>query len=157
MGIMKLPKPSRVGNLKYWNGLLKLSSGNMFFSSRHFVKVRYFIGLIGVVVLFAGDVFAQYVCEGNCVNGNGFKKAQGSTAYMKGKFKEGVLTEGTVSFPNGDMFVGKFRDNFLEEGFKFFHTGRQMEGSFYQNILVVGKITEPDGSSRIIKLRRNGK
>tara|TARA_B100000686_G_C16785644_1_gene975051 strand:+ start:649 stop:1014 length:366 start_codon:yes stop_codon:yes gene_type:complete len=121
------------------------------------MKVKYLIGLIGVMALFADHGFAQYVCEGDCVNGNGLKKVQGSTAYMKGKFKGGVLMEGTVSFANGDVFVGKFKDNFLKEGSKFFHTGKRIEGSFYQNILVEGKITELDGSSRIIKLRRNGK
>ena len=120
------------------------------------MKVKSLIGLIGVLVFFASDVYAQYVCEGDCVNGYGLKKVQGSTSHMKGKFKDGVLVEGTVAFSNGDVFAGKFKDNFLEKGSKLFHTGKRMEGSFYQNILVDGKITEPDGSSRIIKLKRMG-
>mgnify|MGYP001162366065 CR=1 FL=1 len=49
-------------------------------------------------VLFAGDVFSQYICEGDCINGYGIKKVEKNTAHMKGQFVEGILREGTVVF-----------------------------------------------------------
>ena len=109
-----------------------------------------------ILTFLYGNVFAQYICEGDCVNGYGVKKVEGSKAYMEGRFSEGVLQEGTVAFPNGDLFTGKFSDNFLKEGSKLLHNGKKLEGKFFKNVLVEGTITEPDGASRRIRMKSLG-
>ena len=120
------------------------------------MKVKSILTLTSVLVVFSSNLFAQYVCEGECVNGYGLKKSIEQKAYMKGKFLNGVLQEGKVVFPNGDVFEGKFKDNFLKEGSKVLHTGKRLVGKFYKNVLIEGKITEPNGVARNIKLKQMG-
>ena len=109
-----------------------------------------------IMAPFTSNLLAQYICEGDCVNGYGLKKFKGSKAYMKGKFSEGVLQEGTVTFQNGDVFTGIFKDNFLQEGTKLFHSGKKLEGKFHQNVLTDGVMTETNGVSTRIKLKPLG-
>ena len=114
------------------------------------------IALTLSALLFPTNVLAQYVCEkGDCVNGIGKKIVSNSQAYMEGNFVDGVLKEGKVFFPNGDLFQGKFEDNKLVEGKKTFKDGKRLEGKFFENVLIKGKITYKDGTSNFIELNRH--
>lgn len=113
------------------------------------------ITLILSTLLLPTNALAQYVCEkGDCVNGIGKKAVSNSQAYMEGSFVDGVLKEGKLLFPNGDIFQGKFENNKLVEGKKIFKNGKTLEGEFFDDLFIKGKITEVDGSSRLIQLKR---
>ena len=106
-------------------------------------------------LFFPTNALAQYVCEkGDCVNGIGKKKVLNSKSYMEGRFVDGVFKEGDVLFPNGDFFQGKFKNNKLVEGKKIFKNGKTLEGEFFEDVFIKGKVTEADGSSRYIRLKR---
>jgi hypothetical protein len=129
------------------------------FKSFEFSFVNFFrlltIALTLSTLLFPTNVLAQYVCEkGDCVNGIGKKAVSNSQAYMEGNFVDGVLKEGKVLFPNGDLFQGKFENNKLVEGKKTFKDGKKLEGEFFDDIFIKGKITDVDGASRFIQLNR---
>jgi hypothetical protein len=113
------------------------------------------IALTFSTLLLPANVLAQYVCEkGDCVNGIGKKAVANSQAYMEGNFVDGVLKEGKVLFPNGDIFQGKFENNKLIEGKKIFKDGKKLEGVFFGDVFIKGKITDVDGASRFIQLKR---
>jgi hypothetical protein len=113
------------------------------------------IALTLSALLFPTNVLAQYVCEkGDCVNGIGKKTVSNSQAYLEGNFVDGVLKEGKVLFPNGDLFQGKFENNKLVQGKKIFKNGKKLEGEFFGDIFIKGKITEVDGATRFIQLKR---
>ena len=123
----------------------------------YFRKISYclFLSLAISTFLFSADAYGQYICEkGDCENGFGKKTVSNSDAFMEGKFVDGVLKEGKVFFPNGDIFEGKFENNFLVEGQKKLKNGKKLEGKFFENVLINGKITDLDGTSRFIKLKR---
>ena len=109
-----------------------------------------------IVLLIPSIVFGQYICEkGDCENGVGKKIVINSSSYMEGIFENGVLKEGDVLFPNGDLFQGKFKNNKLAEGKKIFKDGKRLEGKFFDNVLIKGRITYKDGTSRFIQLNRH--
>ena len=54
------------------------------------MKIGSFAMIIALLLFSVVRAIGQYVCEGNCVNGYGLKKVEGSKAYMKGKFLEGA-------------------------------------------------------------------
>ncbi len=113
------------------------------------------LSLTLLTLLLPANALGQYVCEkGDCVNGIGKKIVSNTQAYMEGKFVDGVLQEGKVLFPNGDVFQGKFENNKLLVGEKIFKDGRRLEGEFFDEVLVKGKITYMDGTSRFIQLKR---
>jgi hypothetical protein len=127
--------------------------------SAHYIKrfPRFLITLNLLITLLAPTfAFGQYLCkEGDCENGIGEKIVINSSAYMKGRFEQGVLKEGDVLFPNGDLFQGKFENNKLAEGKKTFKDGKRLEGKFFENVLIKGKITYKDGTSNFIELNRH--
>jgi hypothetical protein len=126
------------------------------FESSFLIFFRFFtIVLTLSTLLLPANALAQYICEkGDCVNGIGKKIVSNSQAYMEGNFVDGVLKEGEVLFPNGDLFQGKFEDNKLVEGKKIFKDGKKLEGVFFDGVFIKGKITEADGVSRFINLKR---
>ncbi|GEM_PF-2197283 len=107
------------------------------------------------VLLLPANALGQYVCEkGDCVNGIGKKAVLNSPSYMEGQFVDGILKEGKVFFPNGDIFEGKFENHKLVRGKKIYKDGRKLEGEFFDNVLIKGKVTYIDGTSRFIQLKR---
>ena len=118
------------------------------------MKNLLFIIIIASLTIWSAELSAQYICtEGDCLNGTGKKKVKDGTGYIQGKFKDGILQEGKVVFPNGNVFTGKFKDHKLVQGLKVFPNGSRLEGRFFEEVLVEGRITYEDGSSRLIKLR----
>ncbi|MFQ5443680.1 MAG: hypothetical protein ACE5EK_03585 [Nitrospinales bacterium] len=117
--------------------------------------LRTLIFIFALLFIFSiSTAYAQYQCtEGDCENGTGKKVVTDSTAYMEGQFTDGVLTQGKVVFPNGDVFEGRFEGQQLVQGSKKFKAGGSLEGKFKSGVLHEGKITYRDGSSRWIKLK----
>jgi len=112
---------------------------------------------IVTLVLFASTGYAQYECvQGDCVNGTGKLAVKGSTAYMEGRFVDGIHVEGKVVFPNGTIFRGIFKDHKLVQGTKKFDNGQVLQGKFIGNVLVDGIFTNTDGTSRRVKLKSMG-
>jgi hypothetical protein len=101
-----------------------------------------------------------YTWNGSCVDG--YVSGEG-TLHMsgvmqwrfKGTFKEGRLSEGTVTFPNGE-YTGELKDNLAEgQGVYRFASGAVIEGTFAAGY-VSGDATlnYPDGSQYVGPLSR---
>lgn len=115
------------------------------------------LSLATALVLFASTGYAQYECvRGDCTNGTGKLAVTGSTAYMEGKFVNGVLVQGKVAFPNGNVFEGEYEEHKLIKGIKKYKNGQVQEGKFIDGVLVEGKFTDKNGTTRFIKLKSLG-
>lgn len=115
------------------------------------------LSLAAIFILFASTGYAQYECvRGDCANGTGKLAVTGSTAYMEGKFVDGVLAQGKVEFPNGNVFEGEYEDHKLVKGIKKYKNGQVQEGEFIDGVLVEGKFTDKNGTTHVIKLKSLG-
>ena len=122
-----------------------------------FMKSLLIFTIVATFSFWDSESSAQYICvKGNCINGTGKKQVEGSSAYIQGKFMDGILREGKVVFPNGSVFNGKFKEHKLVEGLKIFPNGSKLEGRFVEEVLVEGRITYQNGTSRLIKMKPLG-
>lgn len=113
-----------------------------------------FLALFMALALSASMGYAQYDCvQGDCSNGIGKLNVKNGTAYMEGQFANGVLVQGKVAFPNGDVFEGVFKNHDLVQGVKRYKNGSVLEGRFVEGVLVDGKLTHKNGASFPVKLK----